>query len=97
MVNYRDQYGGGPNRLLARYDFQHSVVALIAAARNDIGIDQARRHLEAKARAAPIEKLGRADGSGVRFQHRLVQSAPLTCSAPAIGKNSPPEATPNIG
>ena len=57
MVHHRDQYRGGPHRLLARDDLQHAIGALIAALRNDVGIDQARRHVEAQPRPAPIEKL----------------------------------------
>ena len=89
MVDHRDQHRGGPNRLFARDDLQHAIGALIAARRNDVGIDQARRNVEAQPRTAPIEKLRRADRSRVRLQHRLVQSASLTCSASAIAKNSP--------
>src|SRR3981081_917398 len=86
----------GPNRLFACDDLQHAVVALIAAARNDIRIEQARRDVETQSRPAPIEKLLRADRSAFRLQHRLIQSAPLTCSASAIAKNSPDDAIPNI-
>ena len=97
VIDHRYQYGSRPHRLFARDDFEHAIVAAVAASRNDVGIDQARRHREVQARAAPIEKLRRADRSGIALQHRIVQSAPLTCSACAMAKNSPPDATPNIG
>ena len=57
MVHHRDQYRRGPHRLFAGDDLQHAIGALIATARNDIGVDQARRNLEAQPGAAPLEEL----------------------------------------
>ena len=57
MVDHRDQYRRGPNRLFARDDLQHAIGAAVAASRNDVGIDQARRNVETQPRAGPIEKL----------------------------------------
>src|SRR5438067_2788660 len=97
MIHHRDQHGRGANRLLARDDLQHAIGTLIATPRNDVGIDQAWRNVKIQPRAAPIEELRRTDRSWFRLSHRLVQSTPLTCSASAIAKNSPPDAIPNIG
>src|SRR5260370_42401673 len=97
MFEHREQPRRGANGLCAGDDLQHAIGPLIAALRNDSGIDQARRHIKTQARAGPIEKLRRADRSGIGSQHRLVQSAALTSSASAIAKNSPPDATPNMG
>src|SRR4030088_3730997 len=96
MVHHRDQPRGGADRLFASDDLQHAIGALIATPRNDVRTNQARRNVETQSRATPIEELRRTDRSGIRFQHRLVQSAPLTCSASALAKNSPADAIPNI-
>jgi hypothetical protein len=56
MVHYRDQHRRGPDRLFACDDLQHAIGALIATARNDIGVDQTRRNVEAQPCAAPIEE-----------------------------------------
>src|SRR6478735_9029392 len=98
MIDHRDQHRRGPYRLLARDDLEHAVVAFVAGLRNDVGIDQARRHVEIQPRLAAIEELRRTDRSRSHLlQHRLVQSASLTCFASAIAKNSPPDSTPNMG
>ncbi len=49
VVHHRDQDRRGPNRLFAGDDLQHAVGAVIAALRNDVGIDQAGRNVEAAA------------------------------------------------
>ena len=49
MVDHRDQHRRRPNRLFARDDLQHAIGAVIAAPRDDVGIDQARRNLETAA------------------------------------------------
>jgi hypothetical protein len=56
-VHHRDQYRGRPNRLFARDDLQHAIGAVIAAPRDDVGVDQARRHLETEPRTASFEEL----------------------------------------
>ena len=98
MIDHRDQHRRRPDRLLARDDLEHAVVAAVAGPRNDVGIDQAGRHVETQPRRAAREKFRRADRSRLHLlQHRLVQSASLTCFASAIAKNSPPDSIPNIG
>src|SRR5262249_15431659 len=81
MVDNRNQDRRGPDRPFAGDDLEHPVGAGIAALRNDVGIDQARRDIEIKSRPAPGEKLHRAELKQSRLEHRFVQSATLTSSA----------------
>ena len=96
MIDHGDQYRCGAHRLLLRHDLQHAVIAGIAGARNDIGIDQPGRNVEIEPRPRAVEKFRSPDGGGPGCQHLFVQRAFLTCSASAIAKNSPPNSTPNI-
>ena len=57
-----------------------------------LGIGQAGRHIEREAAARAREKFRRRER-----RHYLHQANSLTALASAIAKNSPPEATPNIG
>ncbi|MGY4411530.1 hypothetical protein ACVWW4_003266 [Bradyrhizobium sp. LB7.1] len=47
MIDHRDQNRRRPHRLLTRDDLEHLVGAGIARGRNDVGIEQAGRHVEA--------------------------------------------------
>jgi len=42
--------------LLARDDLEHAIIAAIAGSRNDVGIDQAGRHLEFSRAWLRVEK-----------------------------------------
>src|SRR3979490_2193209 len=98
VVDDRNQHRRRPHRLFERDDLEHAIVAAIAGPGNDVGIDQAGRHVEVQPRLAAREKLRRTDRSRLQLpEYRLVQSASLTCFASAIAKNSPPDSTPNIG
>src|SRR5581483_497988 len=96
MIDDRNQHGRRANRLLARKDREHLVGALIAACGNEVRISQACGNLELQPLSGPGEKLGGTECGGTVPRHCLVQCAPLTCSASAMAKNAPPDATPNI-
>src|ERR1700730_7252790 len=95
MIDDPDQHRGGTDRLFAGDDLEHPLGTAIAAFRNDVGVDEARRNVEVEPRAGAGEKFGGADRFRPGLQHRLVQSAALTSSASAIGKNYPADDTPN--
>ena len=67
VIDHRDQHRRRAHRLLARHDLEHAIVALIAGFRNDIGIDQAGRHVEVQPRLAPREKLVELIGAASIF------------------------------
>ena len=71
---------------------------------DDRGIGQCRRHVEGEKFARAAEEFIRGNGDALEARLRLVgggtngiaQAFSLTCSAPAIAKNTPADCTPNI-
>jgi len=57
MVDHRNQYRRGTDRLFTREDLQHAIGAVIAARRNRAGIGQPGGNVEPQPRAGAIEKL----------------------------------------
>src|ERR1700716_425635 len=98
MVHDRNQHRGGADRPFLRDDLQHAVVARIAAYRNNARVVEPGRNLEAQPRAGAVEKFRRTNvrRAGFCLEHWFVHRASLACSASAIAKNSPADATPNM-
>ena len=74
-IDHRDQHRRRAHRLFLGDDLQHAIGADIAGRRNEAGIGQCRRHLEAQPRAGAIEEFRRTDLRGLGLAHRLVQVA----------------------